>query len=105
MHNLKYKHWYAHYHLNTVLYKAALIWLLYELFIRILITQYIHHLKIWLLQLTVAQEVERVVQSLEGRWFDFPDCNVKVSLSKTLNHKLHLMSWSVPCMAASSISV
>lgn len=42
MHILNYKHWSALYHLDTVLCKAALIWLLYELFVRILVAHDIY---------------------------------------------------------------
>ena len=39
------------------------------------------------------------------QWFDSPGLHVKVSLGKILNPKLLLMSWSAPCIAATSISV
>ena len=39
----------------------------------------------------------------EGRWFDSPGLDVKVSLGKVRNPKLLLMCWSAPCMAAATV--
>ena len=41
----------------------------------------------------------------EGRWLNSPGLHAEVSLGKILNPKLLLKCWSVPCMAATTISV
>ena len=35
---------------------------------------------------------------LDGRWLESPGLHVEVSLGKTLNPELFLMSWSAPCV-------